>query len=74
MGVGKIVTISNKFTNKCHKVLVPISDIDCNSFAGVITIPVFGESSPFQRWGGDGRRRGGVDGRLKFVALDFSTD
>ena len=30
MGVGKIVTISNKFTNKCHKVLVTISDEDCS--------------------------------------------
>ena len=29
MGIGKIVTISNKFTNKCHRVVVTISDKDC---------------------------------------------
>ena len=29
MGIGKIVRISNKNTNSCHKVVVTISDKEC---------------------------------------------
>ena len=41
MGILKIVAISNKNTNKCHKVVVTISDTYCNALWEEKNLPSF---------------------------------